>query len=406
MNSLRERFANWDKDKRKRRKLMRWTVILLALIGAIIAFAKLYPFEGVPEWTGIGKDSNKSETTEAELNPKTKEIIKLTYKETENFQSAKTLWDWLVPGGAIAIPFALLYFERREQRRSEERTKEEKEIADNNLREQAVEAYIDRMSELLIDKQLKELISKELKEEDPEYQKQEILLDIVRVRTLSVLRRLAEDGERKGSVILFLIDAELISHVDLNGAHLEGAHLKFAHLEGADLKFVHLEGADLRGADLEGADLEFAHLEFAHLEGADLRGADLRGAHLKRADLRGAHLRGAHLEDAHLERAHLERAHLELAHLEFADLELAHLEGANLEGAYLAGADLRGASLEGAYLEGANLEGANLEGANLRNIKNLESVQVNLARNWQGAKYDKEFRDQLGLPPEPENGSS
>lgn len=136
-------------------RIIIWFVIPLV---AIIIFAKLYPFKEVGGWTGIGEDSNKSKTLEAEFNPKTKEIIKITYKDTENFQSAKTLWDWSGLVATIAIPFALFYFERREQRRSEKQADTEKKIADNNLREQAVEAYIDRMSELLIDKKLKVLI--------------------------------------------------------------------------------------------------------------------------------------------------------------------------------------------------------------------------------------------------------
>ncbi|MBP5974233.1 pentapeptide repeat-containing protein [Brasilonema sp. CT11] len=298
MNSLREKLADWGKSLVVRRKLLMRIAILFALIGAIAAFAKLYPFEGIGEWTGIGKDSNKSETIEAEFNPKTKEIIKLTYKETENFQSAKTLWDWLLFGGAIAIPFALFYFERREQRRSEKRTQEEGEIADNNLREQALEAYIDRMSELLIDKQLKELISKELKEENPEYQKRDVAIDIARVRTLSVLRRLNKDGERKGSIIRFLMDAELISHLDLNGADLGDANLRGVNLRSANLRGANLIGADLSGADLSGANLFYANLSGAKLSSADLGDANLSGANLSGAKLRLAKLRLAKLSGA------------------------------------------------------------------------------------------------------------
>ena len=127
-------------------------ILITILIGVITVFAKLYPFNGFGEWTGIGKDSNKSVTTEREINPKTKEVIKITKKETENFQSSKTLWDFLGLAGTIAIPFVLLYFEHTQQRRSSQQAETEKEIslkkaknektiADNNLREQALEAY-------------------------------------------------------------------------------------------------------------------------------------------------------------------------------------------------------------------------------------------------------------------------
>lgn len=64
--------------------------------------------------------------------------------------------------------------------------------------------------------------------------------------------------------------------IELEGADLKGAFLRFAHLEGANLQFAHLEGANLRFVHLEEANLWYAHLEgadlvFAHLEGADFR---------------------------------------------------------------------------------------------------------------------------------------
>jgi uncharacterized protein YjbI with pentapeptide repeats len=363
MDAWREKLANLVNSLSTKRKLLIRIAILVALPGAIATFAKLYPFDGVGEWTGIGKDSNKSVTTEQEINPKTKEVIKITKKETENFQSAKTLWDWLGLAGAIAIPFALLYFERAEQRRSdkraqeekeqaEEQAKREKEIADNNLREQALEAYIDRMSELLIDKNLKVLIGKKLEESDPEYQKLDAAFDIARARTLSVLRRLDKDGERKGSVIRFLIDAELISDLlDLSDANLRGANLRGAYLRGA-----YLRGANLRGA----------YLVFAFLSEADLSDADLSDANLSRAFLSGADLIRAFLSEADL-----------------------------------SDADLRGANLSEADLSDANLSEADLSDADLRGAKNLNPEQVKSAKNWEKAKYSEEFRAQLGLPPEP-----
>ncbi|MBW4593074.1 MAG: hypothetical protein KME46_09140 [Brasilonema angustatum HA4187-MV1] len=80
MDSLHKKLVDWGKPLAVGRKLLMPTAILLALIGMLAAFANLYPFEGIGEWTGIGKNSNKSETIEAEFNPKTKEIIKLTYR--------------------------------------------------------------------------------------------------------------------------------------------------------------------------------------------------------------------------------------------------------------------------------------------------------------------------------------
>jgi hypothetical protein len=266
MGARRDKFTNWVKSLSTKQK------ILIYIVVALVAIAILYQFE----WSGFGKDENKSDTTKVLINPRTGEKTEFT-EITTIHQSAKTLWDWLGLAGTIAIPFALFYFERSEQRRSEKRSQElevqnkrekeiaeenarrekelaeenarrEKELADNNLREQALEAYIDRMSELLIDKNLKVLISKKDVKNEEETLVIDAALDIARARTLSVLRRLDQDGKRKSSVVLFLIDTELISRLDLENADLKGAYLERANLNGAKLNSANLERADLEGA--------------------------------------------------------------------------------------------------------------------------------------------------------------
>jgi uncharacterized protein YjbI with pentapeptide repeats len=161
-----------------------------------------------------------------------------------------------------------------------------------------------------------------------------------------------------------------LRHVDLQAAHLPGAHF-----EGASLSYANLEKADLRAARLEGVDLKGATLRQAVLSAADLRGANLSGAHLYEVDLGGADLKGADLSfaklydsslnDADMRNANLAGAELFWAdcnnsHLEASDLRRASLEETNLSNAHLEGADLRGACLKGASLRNANLEGANL----------------------------------------------
>ncbi|BAY38835.1 pentapeptide repeat protein [Nostoc sp. NIES-2111] len=339
MNAQHKKFTNLVKYLSTWRKPLIQIASLVTLLGVIVIFAKLYPFDGVGEWTGIGEDSNsKTFTTEKEINPKTEEVIKIIKKETENFQSAKTLWDWLGLGGVIAIPFALLYFERAEQRRSEKQTDTEKKIANSNLREQALEAYIDRMSELLIDKNLKVLIDKNLKETDPEYPLLDAGCDIGRARTLSVLRRLDQDGERKGSVVRFLIDAELITNLDLSSADLSSANLRDANLSKARLKGANLSSADLEGANLSSADLEDADLSSANLISAELSSANLKSA--------------------------------------------------NFSSATLISADLNGADLR--YIS-----------PNSSSDKKLTPEQVKKAKNWKKAKYSEALCKQLGLSPEP-----
>jgi uncharacterized protein YjbI with pentapeptide repeats len=349
-------------------------------------------------WIGFGEDTTRTDTVET-----TKQSGRgISTKESSatNHQSAKTVWDLLGLFGTLAIPVVLYQFQYQEQKRADKRNEIEQEIAAKNLREEALKDYIDKMAELLIDKELKNLLGDFLKDEElkkllnssrettPQYSPRlDAVLDIARARTLSILRQLDSDKERKNSVVQFLIDAELIQGLDLlKGADLSrtilgwailgGANLEGANLEGANLKLANLYEANLYEANLKKATLKLANLEGTILYEANLEGANLEWAILKRADLKGAklggaNLGGANLYDAILKGAILKGAILKGAILEGADLEGADLEGADLEWADLEWANLKGAILKGAILKGAILKGAILEGANLEDVKGL-----------------------------------
>lgn len=273
MTDGREKLANLIKTLPAKQKVF----IGIFIVAGIITI--LYPFK----WSGFGEDSNKTVTIKEVINPLDGKIIKLT-ETTEIFQSSKTFWDWLGLASTLAIPIVLFQFERREQRRADKRAQEEKEsaskqaevekaIADNSLREEALQSYIDRISQLLLDKNLKNL--------DLENPLRDTALDVARARTLSVLRTL--DGKRKGSLIEFLIDVELIGELNLSEVYLYDADLKRVNLSGVNLRGADLRGADLGGANLTGADLSFANLRGANLKGINLNGADLESATLSNA---------------------------------------------------------------------------------------------------------------------------
>ncbi|MCW5319604.1 hypothetical protein GTQ43_40540 [Nostoc sp. KVJ3] len=134
---------------------------------------------------------------------------------------------------------------------------------------------------------------------------------MARIRTLTVLRRLRDDGHRKAIVLLFLYDAELLQNegsvpfINLKDADFSNIKLMKANLTGANLTRADLVGADLIGVDLTGANLTGANLLGADLIGADLIGADLTGANLTGAKLLGADLTGADLTGADLMNANL-----------------------------------------------------------------------------------------------------
>jgi uncharacterized protein YjbI with pentapeptide repeats len=343
------------------------------------------------EWTGIGADSTVSSSKEeVEQNGK---IISTKRVTTEHFSSGKTLWDWL---NTLIIPASLavlgLLFQRQQQQQSEKQAKLEKEIANINLHEEALQSYLDRLSDLLINKELTNLSG-----DDP---LREVALDIIRARTLSILRRLGDDGTRKGSVIQFLADVGLVDK-DFSG------RLNFVNLRYAPLKAVNLKSIDLCGVDLSHADLSFSHLDNANLNssklyGANLESTDLGGANLECANLYVANLERANLMSCNLMTTDLSRANLKFSNLLGAQLIGADLSDADLENASLVGADLRTAKLNRANLRSANLIGANLEladlyEADLTNVKGLQKRHITQASNWEQARYDQELMKELGL---------
>jgi flagellar basal body-associated protein FliL len=189
---------------------------------------------------------------------------------TKDYQPGKTLWDWLQ---LLIIPFVLaaggylftFTTNRNERKTADRHNQTERVIAQDNQREVALQAYIDKMSELLLEKQLRES-----KPEDE-------VRKIARVRTLTVFARL--DGKRKRSLLLFLYDADLIDRghqiIDLSGANLGEADLSEVDL--CRPKWIrdssnHWVGTSV-SADLSGANLQKANLNGAVLFRAKL-GAD------------------------------------------------------------------------------------------------------------------------------------
>jgi Pentapeptide repeats (8 copies) len=180
----------------------------------------------------------------------------------------KTFWDWL---DLLIVPAVLALggylFTRSESRRTQETANKERtldrELADERRQDDALQAYLDGMSQLLTDKEM------------PLHRAQpgDSLSTVARARTRTVLGRL--DSARKRHVLQFLFESKLIFKRRHN----------IVSLQQADLS-----GADLREANLIRANLLEADLSEARLYRGNLREADLREANLIRADLRDADL--------------------------------------------------------------------------------------------------------------------
>jgi uncharacterized protein YjbI with pentapeptide repeats len=225
-----------------------------------------------------------------------------------------TLWDWLQ---LLIVPAVIagggLWFNVQQRER-------EQRIANERAQDEALQAYLDGVAQLLTDK------------EQPLHNAQpgDNLSTVARARTLTVLGSL--DSDRKRSVLQFLYESGLIykEQTLLNEADLIERRHNIVNLEQANLQGVYLRRAYLKYADLSGADLRFANLI-----GADLRGeANLIGANLfQAADLSEANLHRANLSDADLSDADLSDAHLTDASgiaNEELEQQAASLEGATM----------------------------------------------------------------------------
>jgi hypothetical protein len=185
-----------------------------------------------------------------------------------NNKSGKTLWDWMqlliVP---VALALIALLFNlsttRNEQKIAAQRYVNDQQIALDKQKEDLLQTYLDRMSELLLKEQLGSSAVK------PEVR------NVARVRTLTVICQL--DAYRNGYVFSFLHESGLID-------------------EGKSI-------INMTEADLAEVDLRRVNLRKVNLRGADLSDADLRGAILDEADLSGTNLTGAKVTEEQLETA-------------------------------------------------------------------------------------------------------
>jgi uncharacterized protein YjbI with pentapeptide repeats len=298
------------------------TVAALAAIVVLIRVGQHY------EWTGFGESSY----------PKS---------DSQEVQPGKTLWDWLqlliVP---LALALIVLVWSTAQEQASQTKMEERRAAAQRHLVEQqaqdeALQAYLDVMKELLLER--------DLRDSGPDSSARAV----ANVQTLVILERL--DGRRKRAVLRLLTDSHLIdadaplvetpalalqaadaegmdlSDTDLSRADLSEANLKGANLEGANLSHATIYGADLSDADLSDANLSHANVARWFSPRALRRNVNLGGATLKDADLSDAKLSGANLSDAKLSRANLSSADLSDA-LGITNEELEQ-QAASLEGA-------------------------------------------------------------------------
>lgn len=331
-----------------------WRYSIAGLLVILLFMAVLVGYQY--RWTGFGEQLSAS----------------------GDFQHSKTLWDWM---SLLLVPALLAFLAFKLTTAQKER---EIAVAVLNKREQALQQYFDYMTSLLA----------ALESRDPDKVKNEA--QIARARTHVVLEML--DGKRKGHVIRFLTETELLhrgapmfsmrradlrdlelepgsyDEIDLSGSNIDNAVMPMCSMHRANMM-----GISLRNADLESTEFSSADLNYALLTKSDFYRARLLGTQLIKADLRDANLEYANLTDAvlrtaELEGANLRRANLTGAYLKFADLGFANLKDANLTKADITEANLYGANLKNADLTEADLTGSNVSRGQLKKAKSTDGA--------------------------------
>jgi len=235
-----------------------------------------------------------------------------TVIKTEEYQPGKALWDWLqlliiplvLAVAALLFNFANSRTEReiaaqrhaQDQQFAKERYEQDQQISLDKQREDLLQAYLDRMSELLLKEKLRS------SEADAEVR------NVARVRTITILFQL--DARRIGFVFAFLREARLMSptfndnvvslgSADFHAVNWSQADLNQANLSYAKLSQANLSYANLSYANLLKANLSYASLSKANLSEANLAITDLTGAKLSQAKVTGEQLAKAKsLKDA------------------------------------------------------------------------------------------------------------
>jgi hypothetical protein len=265
------RLRSWWQKIRKPLAIVGIIVVCALGITLIVGIIGGYLFNW--GWTGLNGHNNISTATEITSSPP-----KIT--KTLAYQPGKTLWDWLqlltIP---LVLAIAALLFNlattRTEQKIAAQRYEQDRHIALDKQREDLLQTYLDRMSELLLKEKLRSsAVDAEVR-------------NVARVRTATILFQL--DARRIGYVFTFLRESRLMSTKPNDS---------IVSLSQTNLSKINLSQATLYKADLSETNLSYANLSRADLAIADLSRADLRGAIVTSEQLETARsLQGATMPD-------------------------------------------------------------------------------------------------------------
>jgi hypothetical protein len=222
----------WRPPRRRKRWRVLWAVgMVVAVLTTGLLIVHLHP----EIWKGLLEERN---LTLIAIGVSVTAIIVLlaiagARRSWTGFQG-KTVWDFLqlliVPLMLVAISLVFsLQQDARQQRVEDQRADAEQKLAEQRAQDEALQAYLDQMSQLLLDRKLLEA-----EQGDPVY-------TLAKARTSTVILRL--DAEHNESVAHFLINSGLAVRSEASASLLSEITLKQATLSGANLSNADLSGA-------------------------------------------------------------------------------------------------------------------------------------------------------------------
>ncbi|MEM9804908.1 MAG: pentapeptide repeat-containing protein [Cyanobacteria bacterium P01_D01_bin.56] len=280
--------------------------------------------------------------------------------------------------GVLMLPVVLFFAAQQYQESVRKRDLQHQENLQarelEKIRQETVANYLNQLSTILLE------IEGNLG--DSQHEK---LRTLTTATTITLLNDPNLDAIRKGQVIQFLTQMELVNVAIADGSEEVEPNFPILSLNGVNLSGANLAGASLSNASLRGADLSRA----------DLSGADLIGADLGQIEsfVKGS---GSTIL-VHQEPANLRLSWMPHALLANASLIGADLTGATLYSALLTGTDLSNANLTSTAFQEADLSNVDFFGSDLRN-SNLLRANLSNAKNLTPSQLDTALLCQTQLP--------
>lgn len=248
-------------------------IIIIIILLAFLIYYALFPYYS-PDWTGF------------------------RYYNNVNQLEVKKLWDWL---DLLIVPVSLILLGWLYK--TYEKTKEEiKEI--ENKQNEILDSYFRIISEFISNSNL--LDTNKNKESRV----------IARTRTIVALENL--EGERKGQVLQFLYESNLIDNEKIN---ILGANFKCLQVSGIVLRKLTIKGVYFCNSNFENTFLDksrFISCDFTNtnfnkssMEDTSFEYSNLSKCKLSNIDLTKVNFEGSNLNDADLSNSIINRSQLD-----------------------------------------------------------------------------------------------